>query len=74
MGDNAVTSEAFLAELSVKAPRKLIIFIEKKIYIYRIKVSQKKSFNFVNTASLAVTGFVQGRLYQGERHRLNDQC
>ena len=38
-------SGSFLADISVRSPRKLFIFIIKNC-IYRIKVSKKKCFNF----------------------------
>ena len=43
--DKVRFSVAVLAEISLRSPRKLFLFIIKKI-IFRIRVSQKKKLNF----------------------------
>ena len=48
------TSVAVLAEIPLKSPRKLFIFIIKK-YIYRIKVSKKTNYLILKKTSLIYT-------------------
>ena len=53
-------SDAVLAEISLRSPRKIFIFIIKK-YIYRIKVSKKNCINFDKKLHWSCSAVNQGR-------------
>ena len=63
-----ITSEVFLAEISLRSPRKLFIFIIYK-NIFRIKVSKKTFYLILKKTSLPITRLKTGHGPLGTRRQ-----